>query len=571
MKTTTMRAQSFCIIFFSIVLCSEQFGLFRIIPYVCEDAYITFRFSRNFAEGFGPVFNSGDHVEGYSNFLWMSSLALVHWLGFDMISFSRIAGAIFNTLSFLLVWYIPCRFFSIRGLAGFFGPLLYILFLPVHFYAASGLETSLYTFLILLSLYAVLGARERPLPFGAAGAIFLLIALTRPEGILFFIFFCAYRAWRSYFFKEPLRPYLPGIMLCIAGYSAFMLWRFSYYGLPLPNTYYAKGSLPIIERFLFGFFINKGFLTHYPLFLILLPFFLFIKIPADRRQLMPLFIVIAAGALFSIGFSGFDWMPFIRYNIPIIPPCIICCQLVFSEAWRSLALKKERWRKPAGVLATLLILLIAAEQFFQDYTFTLRWRDLTFYGRHNQRVVGEWIKKELAGSPSLAMGDVGYLAYVSQARIIDIFGLTTRKFAEIKSAHGAPDVNFFNSSISFDTYKKKERELLLQLAPEYVFLYNARLKISDTYPGSVAGIADQPDFLEKYDYMTTFYIIPRFTAPAWPRLHHAIDVLDLSAGLLAWFQNGWGYDIFVRKDSPCKRFTFEFSADEKITAVVVKK
>ena len=39
--------------------------------YTNDDAYITFRYSAALAEGRGPYFNPGEHVEGYTNFSWM--------------------------------------------------------------------------------------------------------------------------------------------------------------------------------------------------------------------------------------------------------------------------------------------------------------------------------------------------------------------------------------------------------------------------------------------------------------------------------------------------------------------
>ena len=41
--------------------------------FVCDDAYISFRYAKNLADGHGLRFNLGDHlpVEGYSNFLWV--------------------------------------------------------------------------------------------------------------------------------------------------------------------------------------------------------------------------------------------------------------------------------------------------------------------------------------------------------------------------------------------------------------------------------------------------------------------------------------------------------------------
>src|SRR5258705_6411669 len=47
------------------------------MPHTVDDAWITFRYSLNWALGRGPYFNVAEHVEGYSNFLLMAVLALV--------------------------------------------------------------------------------------------------------------------------------------------------------------------------------------------------------------------------------------------------------------------------------------------------------------------------------------------------------------------------------------------------------------------------------------------------------------------------------------------------------------
>lgn len=542
------------------------YGIYSITPDVCEDTYITFRFSRNLAEGLGPVFNAGEQVEGYSNFLWMLTLAAVHALGIDMSLFSRLAGAFFNTLCLLIVWYIPRRFFAVHGFGGLCAPLLYLLFLPFHFYAASGLETSLYILLILLAVLTLLQAHGRIVPCTIAGFLLLLIALTRPEGILFFLFFCAFQCWWAATKKETLRPYIPGILICAAGYCAFILWRMSYYGDILPNTYYAKGSFPLPLRLLFGFFMNKGFLTHYPHFLLVLLLLLApVRFPG---KLAPILVFITAGLCFSLCFSGFDWMPFFRYTLPVVPLLIICCQIGFSQVWAVKIAPAQQRTKLLWCGAMLLFFCFAAEQCWQDIAFTIRWQDITLFGRHNQKKVGEWLREAPGPRPRIALGDVGCLAYVSQTPIIDIFGLTSKEFAQIKKKYGFPQIHVSRPVISFDRYKEKERELLLRLAPDYIFLYNARLKTTDTFPGSSAGIVEHKDFSERYAYVTTFYIMPRFSSPAWPKLYHCIDILDLSAGLLSWIENGWGYDVYIRKDSPCKRFSLAFFPDERISRIM---
>ncbi len=557
------------ILLFACIYAGELAYVFSLTPDPCEDAYITFRFSKNLADGNGPVFNPGERVEGYSNPLWMFSIAMARKLGLDMVSYSRAAGVLFNTLALLLVWYIPWRWFTIRGPTSLAGPVLYLLSLPLQFYAASGLETSLYTFLVIASAAAIMWAGVSAGRCTAAFFVLLLTALTRPEGVIFCAFYCLWLGWRFLVKKESLKPYLPGIILFALLYVAFFAWRLSYYGMPLPNTYYAKGSFPLYVRGLIGFFINRGFFTNYTWYLFLLPFFFFVKITDVRRALPPLYLFIAAGFVFSLGFSSWDWMPYFRYNLPLVPLMIVCCQLLFAELWRAWA--PTTGKKLLWAALTACILLVAGEQFWKDLAFNSRWRDLGAFARFNQRAMGDWIRCELGTKPVIAIGDVGYLAYISQATIIDLYGLTNRGFAEIKTRYGSPDISFLPPSVSFATFKKKELELLLNQAPDYVFLYTSRLKISDTYPASAAGITEDPAFQDTYEYMTSFPVIPDFTSEAWPRSIHTIDVSDLSTGMIAWMRTGWGYTVYIRKNSPYPRFSIELGPDEKIKNITAVK
>jgi len=551
------------------IYAGELAYVFSLTPDPCEDAYITFRFARNLADGNGPVFNPGERVEGYSNPLWMAFIAIARVLGGDMADASRMAGALFNTLSLLLVWFIPWRWFGIRGGLSLAGPVLYLLFLPLQFYAASGLETSFFCFLIIASAAAIMWARRSPARCTAAFCILLLAALTRPEGIIYCAFFCGWLCWRAFFRKESLKPFVPGIMLFALLYAAFLVWRLSYYGLPLPNTYYGKGSFPLYVRLLIGFFLNRGFFMNYTWFLFLLPFFFFVKITDSRRALPPLYLFIAAGFVFSLGFSGWDWMPYFRYNLPVVPLMIVCCQLLFAELWRAWA--STRGKKLLRAALTASILLVAGEQYWRDIAFNYRWRDLAEFARFNQKAVGDWIRRELGTKPVIAIGDVGYLAYISQATIIDLYGLTNHDFAEIKTRYGSPDISFLPPSVSFATFKKKELKLLLNQAPDYVFLYTSRLKISDTYPGSATGIADDPVFNDAYEYLTSFSIIPDFKSDAWPPSFHIIDIADLSTGMISWMRTGWGYTVYIRKNSPYPRFSIELGPDEKIKKITAVK
>ena len=53
-----------------IVLCLQQ-------PIVQDDAYISFRYADNYLAGHGLVYNTGERVEGYTNFFWIITLILL--------------------------------------------------------------------------------------------------------------------------------------------------------------------------------------------------------------------------------------------------------------------------------------------------------------------------------------------------------------------------------------------------------------------------------------------------------------------------------------------------------------
>ena len=51
--------------------------LSKVAWFLCDDAFISFRYVRNLLAGHGLVFNPGEYVEGYTNFLWILELAAI--------------------------------------------------------------------------------------------------------------------------------------------------------------------------------------------------------------------------------------------------------------------------------------------------------------------------------------------------------------------------------------------------------------------------------------------------------------------------------------------------------------
>jgi len=212
--------------------------------WLCDDAFISFRYVRNFVEGHGLVFNPGERVEGYTNFLWVLELAaLWKMLGVAPEAGCTILSALYTAGSIALTAVLALASpFRDRRVFVAWGALL--LLAASHtwaVWATSGLETRQFTFFVLLAAVCLHLSADRPGLLVLASLAIAAGEYTRPEGTL--LFGCCF-AWlvfdrlrrRSLRLREIARFALPFLVLVGAHYA----WRASYYGELWPNTYYAK-------------------------------------------------------------------------------------------------------------------------------------------------------------------------------------------------------------------------------------------------------------------------------------------------------------------------------------------
>src|SRR3954470_3616610 len=136
-----------------------------------DDAYITFRYARHLADGYGlGAWNrTGEHVEGYSSLLWTLLLAGAARLGIDV----RLASKVLGAAASLVVIAALVRRPDDRP--AFLAGLFLSVYVPFVLYAASGMEAVAFTSLVTLSLVGPAAWQPIVAP--------LLVAM-RPEGVL---------------------------------------------------------------------------------------------------------------------------------------------------------------------------------------------------------------------------------------------------------------------------------------------------------------------------------------------------------------------------------------------------
>lgn len=289
---------------------SQRAASFRV-----DDAYITFSFSKNLGTGHGPVFSHGLRVEGYSNFLWMVLVAIryVFVPSGDPYPFARVLAYGCVAATFFAVYR------TVRHHADRVSALAALALLAccsdLFRAAASGLETAAFCAAVALGWLAYF--EESPRHRRWSLLAFLPAALLRIDGfvpllVVFGIEVMLAVVEKRFSFRALFRWAAPAFAL----WGGYFLWRYAYYGLPLPTTYYAKSLVSANDA---DRGVRQGweFLRDYGA-LAVLPLLSLPLARGARRAAICLGIAIALQSFHAINVGG-DWMPFSRFFLPIVP------------------------------------------------------------------------------------------------------------------------------------------------------------------------------------------------------------------------------------------------------------
>jgi hypothetical protein len=153
--------------------------------YTIDDAYISFRYARNLVDGHGLVYNLGEPVEGYTNFLWTLLIAAGLKLGAAPESFVNGLGITFGVGTFVFTYWVAERL-APSGPVPCLATWLLASTAIFNGHAVFGLETAMFACLLMAGAarFMAESANEKRRPW--SGALFGMAALTRPEAPLFF-------------------------------------------------------------------------------------------------------------------------------------------------------------------------------------------------------------------------------------------------------------------------------------------------------------------------------------------------------------------------------------------------
>jgi hypothetical protein len=468
----------------AVLVAGFVFLAFQVKDWMLDDAFISFRYAENLVRGDGLVYNPGERVEGYTNFLWTLILSAAHALGADTTASSRALGLLFGVLTLLLCWYAAQRQQDSMSVRSLIAPLLLVTLVLFPVWCLSGMEVTLLAFLVLLGV--LLAALPTPGSAGrlASGLVLALAAMTRPEGLMVAVFcLVTMAAFRD---QEANTGRRVGLALAAlaALYLPYYAWRFTYYGYPLPNTFYAKVGFSVhqVSR-------GLGYLWDFVKSCPLLPAWAALGAAVGWRQ--PLFRL---AALCSLGFLtyavavGGDCMPAFRFIAPTAP--LLCLLAAAGLTWLE---EKLHAARPAGQAIALNLIVVLATAGVNLFT-TLRHPMVLMNIRqdrvvHYGRIAGTKLRRMARPDAVVATNTAGTIPYYSGLRTIDMLGMNDRHIAHMPMLLGKGRAG----------HERADGAYVLSRRPDYIQFCSSWGSLEPFFRGDSEVFAS-PEFRAHYQF-----------------------------------------------------------------------
>jgi hypothetical protein len=456
---------------------------------VFEDAFISFRYAQNLGDGHGLVFNVGERVWGYSNFLWTVCLALCIKFGLPVILSAKCLGVLCAMAIIGLLFRWSEGRDSKNLVLMLSGPLL--LATSTHFILAAqnGMETLLFTGLAFGGILSLIYSIERHKTFPLYAILFLLASLTRPEGPLLMVVAVGIEA--IVFLRSRDRMILKRVSLAAAifiiAYGTYILVMYSYYGYPLPNAFYIKVAPFSTKVLLRGLKYVTSFFSdiHYYILLFPILFGTFDRVRQTRNWILATFAL--SYLMFVIYVGGDFQVYFCRFLIPLLPVLFLMVANGLSAMY---ALLQTYWPGKARLIFSLIFALILITNFvavrspvipFFSPTadrkpiildnlsllaknpgsfgaMTMSWFSDESLDIHPMGMVGQALARQIPRSKTVATGQCGQIPfYLEGRRVMDVRGLMDNHVAQtggisidyIKTSNIEDFILYYNETLHY--------------------------------------------------------------------------------------------------------------------------
>lgn len=426
-----------------------------------DDAQIYFVYFKNFAEGQGFIYNyNGERVEGFTSLLWTligSAAYAITPQHFAYILLGLNVLLCYGTFVLFdkgvrLIWGSA----SLYPLIFFMG---YVLLVPgyLEWNFLALLETGLWTFLITACTVVLLQLQTSSRYVYLLSLLVALLVVTRPESMLWGAFMIVMLLLVQLLQqgKYMIRPAVTLASVFFVTLVGLVLFRLSYFGYPLPNTYYAKVSGNIVmnlfggARYLFLVMVDLPFLWLFLLASVLSMIVLAVKLYRHlmHKEAFSLVygnqLILAAASLLSFLiplYTGGDHFGMARMLQPFIPLYFL---MIFNVPFWSDVIG---FRVPKVSTVQAAVLLAAFFPFFyfgSDFALHRLPKEespiaaemrIARVGNTDAEKLNELFSR--IQKPVVGVSAAGGFAWVYEGPVFDLLGLNNVAMAHAERAHG---------------------------------------------------------------------------------------------------------------------------------------
>ena len=390
--------------------------------FVQDDAFISFRYARNLAEGHGLVWNIGERVEGYTNFLWTLCMTPAFLFGVEPVFYSYVLSITAYACTLTASYSLAVGLWKSRT-AGWVCVLLLATNFSFSSYATGGLETQFGIAWVMASVWLLERWRQdrSAWPLLCAGLASAGAVMTRMDAAVLLLPFwlgVTYVVWRGGDEKQK-GLWVMAVCLAAAPLAGWLIWRHGFYGEWVPNTFLIKsaGVSWIRGTFYVGlFYLVYGFWLVVP-----------VCMAGVKRLTMNLFLFcVCIGCLLwqvYVVMIGGDFMEF-RLMMPALP-----LLLVLFSGWVSQG-TIARWKK-FMLIAGLMVFSLLQGLFQYPYPCIQTINDLRKY-HAEWKACAETLNSALGekkGDIKIAVTCAGIIPFYTGQPTLDLLGLNDRLIA----------------------------------------------------------------------------------------------------------------------------------------------
>lgn len=430
------------------------YGFYTYRSFLHDDAFITLRYSHNFINGKGIVWNAGEYVEGYTSFLFLLLISVLGKLGVDLLISARLIGLISYCGIIICFVLFLRRFYSEENPAPLrFVPLmLTATSYPLIVWSLGGLETCLFALLCFIALGVFSETMNTTSRAGLFGGIcFSLLAMTRPEGVLFFLIACLFiLAERS---GRKINDF--GLVFLLTFgiiFGSYLVWRVIYYGTLLPNPYFVKTGFDL-WKLASGIKYYREFSLTPPYLIPLVALgtgYVYLKQKLDKKILYLLCCIVAY--VFYVLAVGGDHMPAFRFFAHLIPILALAVFHILKTGVINLNLALL-----LAMVAISLQVIVPGKALKQAEKMDAA----AFVGS----IVGKYIARTFPTGSLIALNTAGSAPYYAiNMQFIDMLGLNDRTIARRKITNRVLPWQFTPG------HEKGDGKYVLSRSPDYIII-----------------------------------------------------------------------------------------------------